>query len=263
MRLLERIRDYWNRQPCAIKHSPAQVGSKQFFAQVTARKYRVQPHVLAFADFGTWKGAKVLEIGCGIGTDAEQFARAGAVYTGVDLSEKSIAIAVARFNTLGLKGTFRAGNAEHLADIVPVERYDLVYAFGVLHHTPDPAEALRQVRRYMDAESALRIMLYAEHSWKAAMIDAGLDQSEAQAHCPLAKRYTEDEIVALLSRTGFAADRIWQDHIFPYQVAPYKEWRYEVEPWFAAMSPAMFQALERKLGWHTLIWAKLRKADSP
>jgi hypothetical protein len=93
------------------------------------------------------------------------------------------------------------------------------------------------------------------------MIDAGLDQSEAQANCPIARRYTETEARELLA--DFEITRLWQDHIFPYQVAPYKEWRYEVEPWFAPMSPEMMRALEQKLGWHMLIWAKLRKADDP
>ena len=110
----------------------------------------------------------------------------------------------------------------------------------------------------MGPESELRIMVYAEHSWKAAMIDAGLDQSEAQANCPLARRYTEEEARAMLTGAGFDITRLWQDHIFPYKVAPYKNWQYQVEDWFAPMSPEMLRALEKKLGWHMLIWAKSR-----
>ena len=255
MKLLNQIETYWNRQPCAIKHSSSPVISEQFYADLTARKYHVQPHVLAFAEFEKWKGKNVLEIGCGIGTDAEQFVRAGAVYTGVDLSSKSIAIATMRFKVLNLKGTLLTGNAESLSDFVPVDHYDLVYIFGCLHHTPAPDAILKQVTKYMDVDSELRIMVYAEHSWKAAMIDAGLGQSEAQANCPLACRYTEPEARELLK--NFEIIRLWQDHIFPYKVKPYKQWRYEVEPWFAPMSPEMFRALELKLGWHMLMWAKL------
>ncbi len=261
MSLLEQVQAYWDRQPCAIRHSPKMVGTPEYFAQVTERKYHVQPHVRDFADFPKWKEKKVLEIGCGIGTDAEQFAREGADYTGVDLSPASIAVAAGRFATLGLQGRFYAGNAESIADVVPVEHYDLVYAFGVLHHTPAPEAVLARLAPYMDAESELRVMVYAEHSWKAAMIDAGLDQSEAQANCPLACRYTEEQARELLK--DYEIVRLWQDHIFPYQVKPYKKWRYEVEPWFAQMPPEMFRALEARLGWHMLIWAKPKPAAGP
>jgi SAM-dependent methyltransferase len=161
-----------------------------------------------------------------------------------------------RFNTLNLSGTFFVGNAEQLNALVPIELYDLVYAFGILHHTPDPVEVLRQAYKYMHPESELRFMVYAEHSWKAAMIDAGLDQPEAQANCPLARRYTHEQIDAMLAQAHFEVTRLWQDHVFPYRVAPYKHYRYEVEPWFGVMSPEMFRALEVKLGWHTLVWAR-------
>jgi len=275
MTLHDEVKAYWDRQPCAILHSGKEVGSKEFFADLTARKYFVQPHVRTFADFERWKGKRVLEIGCGVGTDAEEFAKAGAFYTGVDLSPASIEIAIKRFQLLGLPGTFVDGNAECLYDfphdfppIHPMlsqprrkrrwrelEPYDLVYAFGVLHHTPDPEKMLRECCDLMLPDSELRIMVYAEHSWKAAMIDAGLDQSEAQADCPVARRYTRREVIELLRRCGFAVQHIWQDHIFPYQVGPYKEFRYEREPWFEAMTPAMFRALEQKLGWHMMVTA--------
>ncbi len=256
MTLLEQVQSYWDRQPCAVKHSSFPVGTQEYFAELSKRKYHVQPHVRPFADFGAWKDKRVLEIGCGVGTDAEEFVKGGAIYTGVDMSPASVALAAGRFTTLGLTGQFFIGNAEELTTFVPVERYDLVYMFGVLHHTPRPDHVLQQVRSYMDDTSELRIMVYAEHSWKAAMIDAGLAQSEAQVNCPLARRYTMPEATAMLAATGFEVTRVWQDHIFPYQVGPYKQYRYEVEPWFAAMSSKMFRALEFKLGWHMLIWAR-------
>ena len=261
MSLREALRVYWNRQPCAIRHSPAHPYSQQFFADISRRKYFVQPHVHDLAQFGRWAGKKVLEIGCGIGTDAEQFAAAGAVYTGIDMSDVSLDIARARFKLRRLNGTFYIGDGECLGDVVPVERYDLVYAFGVLHHTPEPEAVLAEAHKYMDEQSELRLMVYAEHSWKAAMIRAGLDQSEAQANCPLARRYTQQEAKELLTRAGYGVTRLWQDHVFPYQVGPYKAWRYEREAWFAAMSPEMFRALETHLGWHMLIWA--RPLDTP
>ena len=250
------VRDYWDARPCNIRHSPAEVGTREYFDQVEKRKYFVEPHIPKFADFKRWKGKRVLEIGCGIGTDAVNFARAGADYTGVELSEKSLELTEKRFEVFGLEGALCCGDAEHLLDFVPVKRYDLVYSFGVLHHTPNPGRVMEHVRSYMHADSEFRLMLYARNSYKSAMIDAGLDQFEAQAGCPVASRWTEHLAKLFLRR--YRVLSIEQAHIFPYQIGPYKEYRYELEPWIAAMPPERFKALERAFGWHLLIRCKLR-----
>jgi len=257
MPTIDEVKKYWNSQPCGLLHGSAPVGSPEYYEQLTARRYFVQPHIPSFAAFAQWNGKRVLEIGCGCGTDARQFATWGAEYVGVDLSEKSLELAAQQFQTFRLPGKFVCGNAEQLSEFLPAQRFDLVYAFGSLHHTPFPNTALREMRCYMDDSSELRIMVYAENSWKAAMIDAGLDQYEAQANCPLANRYTQQQAQKLLEDNGFAVIEMWQDHIFPYQVEPYKRLQYAKKRWFDAMPNAVFAALEQSLGWHLLIKARL------
>jgi 2-polyprenyl-3-methyl-5-hydroxy-6-metoxy-1,4-benzoquinol methylase len=66
------------------------VGTREYFDEVEARKYFVEPHIPEFAQFKQWKGKKVLEIGCGIGTDSVNFARAGADLAAIEISEKSL-----------------------------------------------------------------------------------------------------------------------------------------------------------------------------
>src|SRR5213080_2842306 len=137
---IARVKDFWNARPCNVRHSAKPVGDREYFEEVEARKYFIEPHIPRFADFSRWAGKRVLEIGCGIGTDTINFARAGAHVTAVDLSEESLAIARERAQVYGLgdRIEFYAADAERLSAVVPPAPYDLVYSFGVVHHTPHP-----------------------------------------------------------------------------------------------------------------------------
>jgi len=252
---IEDVRAYWNRRPCNIRHSPREIGSREYFDDVEARKYFVEPHIPEFADFQLWNGRRVLEVGCGIGTDAINFVRAGALYSAIELSEESIAIARRRFEVFGFCGDLRVMNAEILSTGFAPASFDLVYSFGVIHHSPDPRAIISEIRKVIHPEGELRIMLYARRSWKSAMIDAGLDQPEAQSGCPIALTYDEEDVFALLDGF-FKPTKIQQDHIFPYIVERYVNYEYVRQPWFDAMPQALFSALERQFGWHMLVHAR-------
>ena len=253
---INEVKKFWDDRPCNIRHSSKELGTIEYFDEVSKKKFHVEPHILDFTTFPEWKGKKVLEIGCGLATVGINFALNGASYTGVELSDESLKIARQRFDVYGTDGRFFSGNAEHLSTYVPVETYDLIYSFGVIHHSPHPEKIISEIKKYMNKDSTLKIMLYAKDSWKNYMIDAGLDQPEAQYGCPIANTYTKDEVVELLD--GYDIISIEQDHIFPYQIEPYKKGEYIKQPWFESMPDEMFRSLEKNLGWHLLITAKLK-----
>jgi SAM-dependent methyltransferase len=93
---IESVKKYWNDRPCNIRHSDKEIGTREYFDDVEKRRYLVEPHILEFADFPSWKDKNVLEIGCGIGTDSISFLKKGARLTCVDLSEESIKLSKKR-----------------------------------------------------------------------------------------------------------------------------------------------------------------------
>jgi 2-polyprenyl-3-methyl-5-hydroxy-6-metoxy-1,4-benzoquinol methylase len=265
---ISRVRDYWNARPCNIRHSPAPVGTREYFEQVEARKYFVEPHIPGFAEFEKWRGKKVLEIGCGIGTDTVSFAKAGAQVTTVDLSEMSMALARKRAEVFGLQDRIRffPGNAEELTTFVPVESYDLIYSFGVIHHTPHPERVMEQLRHYARPGTTAKIMVYYRRSYKVAWIlltegkgkfwkleEAVARNSEAQTGCPVTFTYTRKEGRELLEKHGFRARKTEVEHIFPYRIPDYVQYRYVKEWHLRWMPEGMFRALEKKFGWHLLL----------
>jgi len=256
MKTIETVKEYWNDRPCNIRHSKKEIGTKQYFDEVENKKFFAEPHIKTFTEFDRWNGKKVLEIGCGLATVGINFASHGANYTGVELSDESLKLAKQRFDVYDLQGKFFSGNAEHLSTFVPIDNYDLIYSFGVIHHSPHPEKIIYEIKKYMNKNSVLKIMLYAKNSWKNYMIESGLDQPEAQYGCPIVHTYTKNEVVDLLQDYDIIS--IEQDHIFPYQIEPYKRGEYIKQPWFESMPLNMFRTLEKNLGWHLLITAKLK-----
>jgi ubiquinone/menaquinone biosynthesis C-methylase UbiE len=262
------VRDYWDERPCNIRHSREPVGTRGYFDQVEARKYLVEPHIPGFAQFPRWAGKRVLEVGCGIGTDTVNFARSGALVTAVDLSSSSLEVARRRAEVFDLADRicFYQGDAESLDSVVPVEPYDLVYSFGVVHHTPHPERALAQMRRYVGPSGVAKIMVYNRWSWKVAGIvlrygngrvwDAGplvARYSEAQTGCPVTYTYSRRAAHELLERAGFRLTEMRVEHIFPYKVKDYTQYQYVRTPLFRYLPNSVFRPLERTVGWHLLM----------
>lgn len=264
---IDDVRRYWDQRPCNIRHSPLPVGTREYFDQVEARKYFVEPHIPLFAQFDRWKDKRVLEVGCGIGTDTINFARAGAEVVACDLSSESIQIARQRADVFGLADriTFVNTNAETMEGVPDSSPFDLVYSFGVIHHSPHPGQILRSARALAGVGTSLKIMVYNRRSWKVAgiVLRAGAQfwradeliakESEAQTGCPVTYTYTKKSAHELVEPAGFRVDHLGVDHIFPYKVSQYVQYRYKKQLPFSLMPTSLTRALETRVGWHLLI----------
>jgi SAM-dependent methyltransferase len=199
-KLKDEVRAFWQANPCGTKFTNAEMGSREFYERVAEHRYATEWHIPSAAAFGRARGLRVLEIGCGLGTDGAQFARAGADYTGVDLTDAAVSLARKCFEVYGLRGEFRTADAENLdfAD----ESFDLVYSHGVLHHTPDTARAVREVHRVLRPGGRAAVMLYHRNSYNYrvninVLRRAGAHLLKHEAGLKLAHRLTGEPLASL------------------------------------------------------------------
>jgi 2-polyprenyl-3-methyl-5-hydroxy-6-metoxy-1,4-benzoquinol methylase len=266
---IEQVREFWDRRPCNVRHSIKPAGTLEYFEEVERRKYFVEPHIPEFAQFSRWKGKKVLELGCGIGTDSINFARKGAHLTAVDVSERSLEICRQRFDIYGLQAQFYCGNIEDLTSFLPPQRFDLIYSFGVIHHTPNPKNVLAGIKKVCSPNTEVRIMLYSKWSWKVLWILLTYGHgaiwklqhlvraySEAQTGCPVTYYYSFREIAQLFKE--FEIQSIRKEHIFPYIIDKYVQYQYERLWYFRALPRPVFRWLQHQLGWHTLVVGRVK-----
>ena len=224
MSKIKLIKKYWDNQPCNINHSKKKFLSKEYFNEVRKKRFFVEPHILDFADFKSFKNKKVLEIGCGIGTDGVEFIKHGANYTGVELSENSLNIFKKRIKILKLshlKSNLILSSAENLKN-VPKLNFDLIYSFGVIHHTPNMRKAFNEIYKISNKKTKIKIMLYAKNSYKNYMLDLTNYRYEAQKGCPVVYKVDKNDLYKLINNK-FKIIELKQDFIFPYQIKPYKK----------------------------------------
>jgi ubiquinone/menaquinone biosynthesis C-methylase UbiE len=149
-KLNEQVQAYWQKEPCGT--SPDIVGdiernSRAWFDRIEDHRYAVEPCIHAVAQFTRYHGKRVLEIGVGAGTDHLQWARAGADLHGVDLTEAGIATTRSHLEAYGLSSKLQQVDAEKLP--FPDGMFDIVYSWGVIHHSEAPEKIVAEVRRVL------------------------------------------------------------------------------------------------------------------
>jgi ubiquinone/menaquinone biosynthesis C-methylase UbiE len=198
----EEVRDFWNAAPCGTRY----LDDKDDFAAHARARYELEPFIFNFADFHRARGRKVLEIGVGMGADYLEWLKAGADATGVDLSQVSIERARQRCTVAGFEPNLRVADAEQLpfAD----NSFDVVYSYGVMHHSPNAKRCVREALRVLKPGGQARIMIYHHPSLTGAMLwlRFGLMRGESlrqsvfdHLESPGTKSYTKQETRELMA----------------------------------------------------------------
>ena len=213
---VERVRAFWDTEACGTHFVTHFSGDRDFFAKYREFRYRTEWHIPEFAAFSEAAGKEVLEVGCGNGSDGVMFAMNGAGYTGVDLTAEAVDKTRRHFAAEGLRGVFRQENCERLC--IADDSFDIVYSFGVLHHTPVPEKAIAEVYRVLKPGGTARIMLYHRHSFNYYVRILGYMRARMLLKILSRFRYWEADRrrhssrAALVGVRGNTSQEVWDIH---------------------------------------------------
>ncbi len=161
--LKNKVMDFWNETPCSLRNKGANSeGSKESFQLIAEDRYQGDSFMKDVVPFHAMKGLKTLEVGCGLGTDLVQFAKAEANTYALDLSKNSLYLAKQNLANHNLSSKLIHADAEN----IPYEdaSFDLIYSWGCLHHTETPEKAFKELYRILKPGGKILIMLYHKYS---------------------------------------------------------------------------------------------------
>ena len=219
----------WGNDPAgSVAAGPEPLGTERSFARVEDYRYHEQPWMHETFQYESYSGARVLEIGVGLGTDHLQFARAGAHMTGVDLTPRCVDLTRRRFEQEGQTSDLRVMDAESLE--FEDSSFDAVYSFGVLHHVPSSERAFKEVRRvlrpggqfvgalysrrsYYYARIRVERMLWRQYRWESLEDRLARIEYSTSDSRPLVRLFTKAELRSALQEAGFQEVLIRRRHV--------------------------------------------------
>ncbi len=247
------VRDYWNAHIHDLGMTAEPVGTRGFFDDLEAYRFDKLRYLPELVAFDGYRGRRLLEIGCGIGTDLVRFARGGAVTIGVDLAETAIRLARRNFELHETGGAARLLVADGARLPLPDASVDVVYAHGVLQYAADPAGIVAEARRVLRPGGEAIFMVYNRRSWLMALsrvMRVPLEHEDA----PVLRLYTAAEFRRLLG--AFTEVRIVPER-FPVRSRLHRGWKGAFyNGLFVGAFNRLPRALVRPLGWHLMAWAR-------
>lgn len=245
------VREYWNRHIHDLDITTHPVGSPGFFADLDQYHFEKLHHLLQLVEFDGYRGRRVLEVGCGAGTDLVRFAKGGAVVAGVDLSSSAVTLARRNFEQQGLSADLREADGEHLP--FAEDTFDLVYAHGVVQYTANPPALVAECRRVLKPGGRAIFQVYNRVSWLNALsklMKVPLEHDDA----PVLLKYSVGEFRALLQ--DFSEVRIVEER-FPVKSRLHGGWKGLVfNTAFVGTFNALPRSLVRRFGWHLLAFCR-------
>jgi SAM-dependent methyltransferase len=245
--LARHVRAYWNERIHDLEMTTRPVGTREFFDELDEYRFDKLSYLPQVIDFGGYRGLRLLEVGCGIGTDLVRFAQGGARVAGLDLSETAIGLARKNLAVHGLCGSVLVADGATMP--FGDRTQDVVYAHGVLQYAPDPRRIVEESLRVLKPGGTGIFMVYNRVSWLHALsklMKVRLEHEDA----PVLRLYSIPEFRELVR--GFSTVRLIPER-FPVKSRLHKGWKAAAyNTAFVAVFNAIPRPLVRRFGWHLM-----------
>jgi SAM-dependent methyltransferase len=253
----------WSDHPCGAVAGDEH--TLDYFLEVERLRHEAQPWQRSLFRFDDFAERRVLEVGVGLGTDLVQFAKAGALCHGVDITDRHLELTARNFALRRLPVDLRRCDATRIEH--PDASFDVVYSFGVIHHIPDAPAVAREIERVLKPGGRCLVALYHKGSFfhlymvlvrglllgrlfrlgydgLMATVEAGADGVRTK---PYVKVYSRREVRELFS--AFRIDRIAVRHV---EIGRFKD------RLVGRLVAPLLRALEPLLGWYVVCDATRR-----
>jgi ubiquinone/menaquinone biosynthesis C-methylase UbiE len=249
--LLGRVQTYWDERIHDLEMTEHAPGTADFFSDLDDYRFDKLRYLPKVVDFNGYAGKKLLEVGCGIGTDLVRFAKGGADVTGVDLSTTALELAKKNARQADVRMRLELANGEDL----PFDdaAFDVVYGHGVLQYTAEPRKMVSECRRVLRSDGLAIFMVYNRISWLnglSKLMHVELEHEDA----PVLEKYSIAEYRALL--TPFVDVRIAPER-FPVKSRLHKGWKaFAFNNVFVGTFNTLPRSWVRPLGWHLMAFCR-------
>jgi ubiquinone/menaquinone biosynthesis C-methylase UbiE len=261
---LETIKN-WTSAPCGSCYSSLEAYTKSYFDEIEQHRYRTHPWILESIDRFDIKDKLVLEIGYGMGTDHRALARRGGIMHGIDLTPLNKEVATKHLDLYAYRSNLRTGDAENLP--YPDQYFDFVYSFGVIHHSPNTAQVVREIHRVLKPGGKCYVTVYHKNSvffwWSVYMVNyllsgnwrkRSLREQISLIEYPnnnesmVIRLYRKNEFLELFDRFHKAEAHI--EHLLPVDIS-FIESLYKDK----AVPTPFLAKLGKRFGWYVIVEA--------
>ncbi len=264
------IKNYWKSNSAGIHHSDHPKGSKKFFDQIEIWRYTVEDFIPSIVNFSRWENKDVLEVGCGLMTDGINFLRHGCKsYTGLEPAEDGYKLSQKRVE-MEQFDNYQLLNHD-VEEVNLDKKFDLVYSWGVLHHTDEIAKNIDRCYDLMKDGGTGIFMMYHKNSIRvldivlkhlSEVFKNGVQKTfekytEYKGNCPRAQLFNHRSFKSLFG--DFKYVELDNRYIHRFKEKPYREKKIINNFWgvIEMIFPSIYRLIEKNFGFYTII--KVRK----